>query len=196
MNARFLPEMQFRAWLRVEDFLMLQESGAFTGDQKTELIEGEVLWMNAQYVRHAYAKSLLHLAVDRGLAAIASPLVAIVEASVALPPFDMPEPDIAITEIPVRGGVLSVNAVALIIEVADTTQRFDLGRKAFMYARNRIPEYWVCDLIDSVIVRHWCPGTAGYEQCDRVAIGDEVHSATIDGLIVATAALTAIPEKD
>lgn len=196
MNAVTLPEMQYRAWLRVEDFVMLHESGAFADHGKTELIEGEILKMNAQFVRHAFAKSLLHLAIDRALRAIASPLVTMVEASVAMPPFDMPEPDIVVTALPSRGGPLSINGVALIVEVADTTQRYDLGRKAFVYARNRVPEYWVANLGDNVIVRHWNPGVAGYDATDQVAFGSPVASLTIDGLTIATDDLTALPGKD
>jgi len=33
--------------LRVEDYLLLDESGAFADYHKTELIDGEVLFMNA-----------------------------------------------------------------------------------------------------------------------------------------------------
>ena len=196
MDMVALPQMRYRGWLRIEDFVMLQNAGSFAEAGKTELIEGEIFRVNAQYVRHAYAKSLLHLAIDRGLRAIDSPLVVLVEASVAMPPFDMPEPDLVVTERPSHGGPLSFNGVALIVEVADTTQKFDLGRKAFVYARSRIPEYWVVDLTDNVVVRHWDSGEAGYAESDRVTIGQPVLSMTIAGLVVTTGELTALPEKD
>lgn len=196
MDMVALPQMRYRGWLRIEDFVMLQNAGSFAEAGKTELIEGEIFKVNAQFVRHAYAKSLLHLAIDRGLRAINSALVVLVEASVAMPPFDMPEPDLVITERPLQGGPLSFNGVALVVEVAETTQRFDLGRKAFVYARSRIPEYWVVDLNDNVVVRHWAPGVEGYEESDRVTIGEPVTSITIEELVVATGELTALPEKD
>ena len=69
MGVTALQPMISRVWLRVEDFMMLSQSGAFD-ESKVELIEGELLTMNAQFVRHTYAKSLLHLALDRGLHAI------------------------------------------------------------------------------------------------------------------------------
>ena len=196
MNAMLLPAMQFRAWLRVEDFLLLQNSGAFADGRKAELIEGELLAINAQFVRHAYAKSLLHLAIDRGLRAAGSDLVAVIEASVAMPPFDLPEPDIVIAAVPLQGGPVPVGTVALLIEVADTTQRFDLGRKAFVYARSRVPEYWVVDLAAKSIVRHWGPDTAGYAHTDSIPLGASIASLTIDGLTVATDALLGLPETD
>ncbi|MBY0519703.1 MAG: hypothetical protein K2P79_04680 [Sphingomonas sp.] len=42
--------------LRVEDFLLLNASGAFDGDGKTELIDGDIYVMNAQFGEHARAK--------------------------------------------------------------------------------------------------------------------------------------------
>lgn len=196
MSAYDTLDMPSRVWLRVQDFLSLQDSGAFSERGKTELIEGEILTMNAQFVRHAYAKSLLHLAIDRGLRATGSPLAAIVEGSVAMPPFDLPEPDIVITAKPRRGGPIPVTEVALLVEVSDTTQRFDLGRKAFVYARNRVPEYWVVDLTGQRVVRHWQPGTEGYACSDESSLGGPIASATVSGLIVATDELLGLPDQD
>ena len=46
--------------LRVEDYLLLDASGAFESYQKTELIEGEVYFVNAQHRPHALAKAELY----------------------------------------------------------------------------------------------------------------------------------------
>ena len=194
MNAILLPEMRYRHWLRVEDFVVLQERWAFVPRGKTELIEGEVLELNAQFARHAYAKSMLHLAIDRGLRAIGSSLVAVVEAAVAMPPFDMPEPDIVITARPSRGGPLSINDIAAVVEVADTTQRYDLGRKASVYARNRIAEYWVVDLTASLVVRHTNPDSAGYAEVARFDFDAPIAATTIAGLMVDAGELRTLPE--
>ena len=45
--------------LRVEDYLLLDGSGAFDGYGKTELLDGEVVYMNAQHRPHARIKSRL-----------------------------------------------------------------------------------------------------------------------------------------
>ncbi len=196
MNVVAPLDVQHRAWLRIQDFLTLQESGAFADNRKTELIDGEVLTMNAQFVRHAYAKSLLHLAIDKALRGIGSPLVVIVEASVAMPPFDLPEPDLVVTIVPTRGGPIPVTDVTVLIEVADTTQKFDLGRKAFVYARNNVPEYWVVDLADRVLVKHSCPGVAGYEDIVWASLGEGIGSTAIAGLFVETADLMGLPDRE
>jgi Uma2 family endonuclease len=42
----------------------------------------------------------------------------------------------------------------LLIEVADSSLAFDLGRKRDLYARFGVSEYWVADLVHDHIVMH------------------------------------------
>jgi hypothetical protein len=48
-----------RVKLRVEDYLALDDAGAFDAYGKTELIDGEVVYRNAQHRPHARIKSRL-----------------------------------------------------------------------------------------------------------------------------------------
>ncbi|MBB6050825.1 Uma2 family endonuclease [Armatimonas rosea] len=59
-----------------------------------------------------------------------------------------PEPDLTIVTRPLRGlGRFPTPVdIALVIEVADSTLRRDLGSKALRYARAGIREYWVVDI--------------------------------------------------
>jgi Uma2 family endonuclease len=59
----------------------------------------------------------------------------------------------------------------LLIEVSDSTLRYDLEDKARLYATHRVPEYWVVDLVHRRVVRHRAPSRAGYLQRDDVASG-------------------------
>lgn len=61
--------------------------------------------------------------------------------------------------------------VLLLIEVSDSTLRYDLEDKARLYAKHRIQEYWVVDVANRRIVRHRMPHRGGYAQCDQVASG-------------------------
>lgn len=125
--------------LRVEDYLLLDESGAFEPYQKTELIEGEVYFVNAQHRPHALAKAELYDALRDALRAIGSPLRPLTEASIALSKHDAPEPDIVLTSEPKGEGLIPGASVALVIEISDTTVSGDLKRKAVIYARAGVP---------------------------------------------------------
>ena len=73
-----------RARLSVDDYVLLNDNGAFEGYTKTELIEGEIWVMNAQYSRHARAKTRLTVALTAKLIEIGSELEAISEVAVRL----------------------------------------------------------------------------------------------------------------
>lgn len=170
-----------KARLHAADFMLLAERGAFADYAKTELIEGEIWAVNAQYSRHAKAQARLHLLLAEALRRAGSTLETYIAASVALSDDNMPEPDIAIAE-DHDEGPLPVSKVRLIVEVSDATRDIDLGRKAALYARHGVPEYWVADLEERVIWQMWEPGTEGYGRREKTAFGEQVRAMTIDGL--------------
>jgi len=175
--------------LRVGDYLLLDEAGAFEGYGKTELLDGEVVYMNAQHRPHGRAKMILFDVLRDGLRRIASPLSVMVETSVALATHDVPEPDLSLTSEPEGTGLIPMRSVALVVEVADTTLRSDLARKGPIYAGAGVPEYWVVDLNGRVIHRMWTPSRVGYANRDQNPFGETLTAATIDGLSIDTAAL-------
>jgi Uma2 family endonuclease len=173
------------AKLRVCDFLMLNDAGAFDKYAKSELIEGEIICMNAQYSRHARIKSRLFFALETALQAMDSDMETISEVSVHLTDDSMPEPDIVLTGHKGSGAV-PLGTVALIVEVSDTTLDYDLGRKARLYARAGIPEYWVVDVEGNRVLLHTNPAEQGYAERLEVPFGKRLVSGTIDGLAVET----------
>jgi Uma2 family endonuclease len=125
--------------LRVEDYLLLDRSGAFEEYTKTELIEGEIWFMNAQHRPRAYVKMELYDRLRDALRALNSRDRPMIEVSIDIPPHNAPEPNIVATSEPVGEGLVPLNSVALVVEVSDATLDGDLGRKAALYARHGIP---------------------------------------------------------
>jgi Uma2 family endonuclease len=52
--------------------------------------------------------------------------------------------------------------LSLAIEASDTTAAFDRSRKAVLYARAGVPEYWVLDLNRRMLVVHRDPDGIQY----------------------------------
>ena len=181
-----LNTSQLPVKLRVDDYLLLDASGAFEAYRKTELIEGEVYFMNAQHRPHARIKSRLHVLLAQALHEIGGNLEAIVEGSVAIPPINVPEPDIVVTDKAEGDGLIPLESVRLVIEVADATLRTDLTRKAKVYARHGIAEYWVVDVNACVIHQLWAPEGEAYSEGRQVAFGKGIAAATIEGLVLET----------
>jgi Uma2 family endonuclease len=68
-----------------------------------------------------------------------------------------PEPDVAV--IPGRPGDLTAHpsTADLILEVSDSTLRFDLTVKMSLYAAAGIADYWVLDLVNRKLLVHRSP---------------------------------------
>ena len=175
--------------LRVEDYLLLDRSGAFDDYARTELIEGEVLFMNAQHRPHARIKSRLYRLIAEALDQAGGRLEALVEASIAIPPHNAPEPDILVTDAPDGDGLVPLASVGLVVEVADSTVESDLGVKAALYASSGIPEYWVADVSGWMIHQMWSPGGEAFAERRQIGFGARIGAATIEGLAVETAGI-------
>lgn len=170
--------------LTVEDFFLLDDAGAFEGYGKTELIRGEVYYMNAQHRPHARAKAALYDAIRDWIRAHDTELALLSQATVAMAPNSAPEPDLILTTEPDGEGPVPILSVRLLVEIADTTQKNDLRVKAELYAEHGVPEYWVVDLKAQRVHRMWSAQGDGYTRHDETAFGAQIAAATIDGLAV------------
>ena len=57
---------------------------------------------------------------------------------------------------------LSQANVLLVVEIADSSRRFDLGRKAKLYASFGVRELWVIDAVKMIARTHRAPSETGY----------------------------------
>jgi Uma2 family endonuclease len=173
------------AKLTVRDFLLLADSGAFERYARTELIEGEIWVVNAVHRRHARVHALLTAELGAALKAMRSPLEFYTAPSTELSDDSMPEPDIAVAE-PSEDRTLSGKVVRLAIEISDSTLKMDMGRKARLYARHGVPEYWVVDVESGAIHQMWSPSGEAYLESRIIPLGEPIVAATIASLTVET----------
>lgn len=176
------------AKLTVKDFLLLSDAGAFDRYARTELIEGEIWVVNAIHRRHARAHAALTVELGIALKASDSALVLYANPSTELSDISLPEPDIVVAE--AEGGkMVGGPEVRLAVEISDSTLDMDLGRKARLYARHGVPEYWVVDVEAGAIHQMWAPAGDSYAERRRIAFGEVIRAATIEGLGIGTDAL-------
>lgn len=188
MTAQDVLTTPHRAKLRVADFLLLAEAGAFSDYARTELIEGEIWVVNAVHRRHARAHAQLTIEIGVALKTAGSNLVAYTAPSTELSDDSLPEPDIAIGE-PSDAKIFPGPAMRVAIEISDSTLDLDLGRKARLYARYGVPEYWVVDIEGRLIHQMWAPDGEAYKQQRNAAFGETLAAATISGLTIDTGSL-------
>jgi Uma2 family endonuclease len=170
--------------LTVDDFFLLDEHGAFEGYGKTELIEGEIYFMNAQHRPHLMAKMDLHHLFHAALADLKSNYRSVTEGTVKAGLHNAPEPDIVLTSEPYGEGPIPIASVGLIVEISDTTQKHDLGIKCQAYAKVAVPEYWVFDIKAGVVHQMWAPEEESYGESRKILAGEMITSETINGLTI------------
>lgn len=176
--------------ITASEFLALADAGLFQHYGRTELIEGEVWTMNAVHRWHSRVQTQFGITIAEALKASNIDLVVSSAGSVLLSDDSVPEPDLCVGEDePLTPEPISLAAMKIAVELSDTTREVDLGRKAMLYARHGVPEYWVADREKRVLVRHALPSAQGYRAIDDIDFGEPFASATIPELIVQTRCL-------
>jgi Uma2 family endonuclease len=176
MNDGTAMSAQADSWprphlLTVHDYYRMAEAGVLSPDDRTELIEGEIVDMPPIGSEHAAVVTLLTRLLIR---AVDDSVEVRVQAPVRFMPRSEPQPDLALvrrTADAYRGGHPVAEDVLLLIEVSDSTLRFDLEVKARLYATHGIREYWVIDLVNRRVVRHRAPSRKQYTQRDELSVG-------------------------
>lgn len=147
----------YRQWTRKE-YDRLVEMGILHEDEPIELIGGQMIVAEPKGSPHATAIGLtaeaLRVAFGRGW-------VVRVQDPVALDDDSEPEPDVVV----VPGGWRDYRAEhpsrpALIVEVAESSLRFDRRHKGSVYARAGVADYWIVNLQRNVLEVYREPVTA------------------------------------
>ena len=143
-----------RRWTRAE-YDRLIDIGVFRPDERLELLGGELIVSEPQNSAHYTAIGLVE---DALRAALPPGWLVRSQGPIELDDESEPEPDIAVT----RGDRRSYSRhhpsrPSLVIEVAESRLAFDREHKGSLYARARLEDYWIVNLVDRVLEVHRRP---------------------------------------
>lgn len=154
--------------ITVDEYYRMAEVGLLAADARVELIEGEIIDMAPIGSRHGGTVQQLHDLLVQAAGARASVRV---QLPVRLSRSSEPQPDIALVK-PRADYYKSRHPTAadtlLIVEVSDTTFRYDRQIKLPLYARHGIPEAWIADLEGKQM--HFFRSPSGESYADAVSI--------------------------
>ena len=137
-----------------KEYYKLADLGFFDG-KRVELIEGEIIEMTPMKTAHATA---LDLAAQILVKFFTENYVVRTQMPISFSKTNAPEPDIMILKGGIRDFTNSHPKTAeLIVEVSDSTLRYDRTVKVALYARNNIREYWILNLKSRVLEVHRQP---------------------------------------
>ena len=185
-----IVEPRVHLWTQTEYYAMA-ELGLFN-ELQVELIEGEIIDMSPMTSMHAMLihiiQSVLHRAVgDHYLVATQSPL--------DLGDVSEPQPDIAVYEGSAHDYLYKKPTHALlVIEVADTSLQYDRGKKASLYAKAGIEDYWIINVKERTVEVYRTPTTNdtqvygfGYKLTKRLTSRDTISPLMAPDVILTVA---------
>jgi Uma2 family endonuclease len=168
-------------WTR-ETYMRAAEVGIF-GDLRVELIDGEVLTMSPMGSRHSTTVSR----VQGELQAIFSQGFYVrTQMAVDLEARSQPEPDVAV----VSGSIDDYDdhhpsRAMLIVEVADTSLRYDRKIKSKVYASAGLEDYWIVNLEDEVVEIYRKPDAQlGYKEKLIAGRGEKISPLAAPSAVI------------
>lgn len=150
-GSEFMPVMAVHRKLTVEQYHRMGETGILPQDDRVELIEGELIEMSP--IGHFHA-GLGNLLVDLFAHRIRGQAIVCVQNPIRLDIHSELQPDFALLRYRAdhyKQAIPTAADVLLLIEIADSSLRYDREIKRPLYARRAIPEYWLIAIPDRCI---------------------------------------------
>ncbi len=192
--SQVMPTVEpgLRRWTR-DEFYRLADLGLFDG-QRAELWEGVVMVMSPQGPKHYSSVKRVARVLDVHFPASYDVRM---QGPLDLGLHTEPEPDIAVVQTsPDDYAAAHPQGAFLTVEVSDTTLASDQTRKASLYARAGIPDYWIVNLVDQQleVYRNPVPDAAQpyghrYANVTILKRGDTVSPLVEPSLVIAVADL-------
>ena len=161
----------------VDEYYRMAEAGILGPEDRVELIDGEIIEMSPIGARHLGCVNRvneLFTEVFRARAVV-SP-----QNPVRLSNYTEPEPDIALLKFRpdfYASKTPAAEDALLLLEVSDTTLQYDRDVKLPRYAAAGIPEVWIANLQEDLLLVCRDPSPDGYKTCVTLAQGAIVSVA-------------------
>lgn len=161
--------------LHVDDYFRMVDAGILGKQDRVELIDGEIIDMapigqGHEAIVNGLNRALVIACGDRAIVGTQN--------SLRLDRLNAPQPDFTVLrprpDFYATGDRPGPNDVLLLVEVSDSSLRYDRTVKLPLYAKAGIPEYWIVDLKRRVVDAHRTPSRTGYDELTTHQPGDTV----------------------
>jgi len=173
----------------LDDVLRMQEAGILGEGARVELVDGALVEMASEGAPHTWAKMQI---ARRLMLAAGDTVQVIVDSTLRLSPTNAPDPDLYLYDAQIPLTSVDGAKVGLVIEVAQSTIKYDLAFKAELYAQHGVRDYWVVDVNAAAIIVHRTLDGGLYRDVTQYAARETVTSLVFPHLMVCLADLPAI----
>lgn len=156
----------------------MSQAGVFSPDMQLELIEGELIEMPGDGHRTIEWNAAMVRWLNRSLS---DDYIVVPDKSLGVDDHNEPKPDIWVFPASLKVKDLLAKDTLLVIEVSDTTLAYD-QRKARVYEKGGVREYWIVDIEGRRILVHRLGPEGGYGQPSVVGESEAAEALLIPGL--------------
>jgi Uma2 family endonuclease len=165
--AEGLPRRRFT----IAEVETMVAAGVMKEGERVELIGGELVPMSPKGTLHEVVKTAL---LDRWYRARPEECNLTPETTFRLSDDTYLEPDVVIYSRAEGLKRLSGPNALLVVEIADSSLRYDLGRKAALYATFGVRELWVIDAVKLTARVFSAPSDGGYGEINDFSASDRL----------------------
>lgn len=174
MNVQSYPQPR-RLRFSVDEYYKMIEIGLLKDAEKAEIIEGELIQKMPIGEKHASIVDKLNRLFVRN---VSDDVVVRVQNPLRLSDYNEPEPDFVLADLTKYDGKRHPRPeeVLLVVEVSDTTLKYDRDTKLALYAEAEIGEVWIVNLPNDLIEIHQKPGNGIYQLAKIFKRGETIES--------------------
>jgi Uma2 family endonuclease len=169
----------------VAEIERMAEDGYFREDERFELVGGEIVPMSLKGRRHEIIRTQL---AYRFTKQAADSIFVAAETQFNLADDTYLHPDILVHPSNILTPDVRGSDALLVVEVADSSLRYDLNSKAPIYATFGVPEYWVINAVTLTTMVHRRPSGKVWDFVDEVPPGDTLTTSLVPAFSVSLAA--------
>ncbi len=166
----------------VKEYNQMPQAGILKKEERVELIRGEIVKMSPIGRHHAACVNRLIRVFTRELG---DRVIVTAQNPVELDDYSEPEPDIALLEPKAdfyESGHPKPAEIFLIVEVGDSTIKYDREVKIPLYAEDNIIEVWLVDLNGQCLEVYRQPSASGYQQIQKLQRGQNLSVQHFPGI--------------
>lgn len=168
----------------VEQFHKMVESGILNEDDRVELIRGEIIEMAAIGSKYAACRRRVNYFLHQKLG---NKVIISIQNSVLLNKFSELQPDLALLK-PREDFYSSAHPqpkdIFLVIEVADSTIKYDREVKIPLYAEEGVVEVWLVDINEECVEVYREPLNGKYQKVEKFGRGESLIIQAFDDVSI------------
>ena len=178
MNYQPQPR-QFR--FSVDEYYKMIEMGILKDYEKAEIINGELIQKMTIGDKHAAVVDYLTRFFVRN---VSDEIRVSVQNPLRLSDYNEPEPDFVLSDLTKYDGKRHPRPAEtlLVVEVSDSTLKYDRDQKLPLYAEAKIGEVWIVNLPNEIVEVHTKPDFGLYQLTQIYKRGETVKSEMIPNL--------------